>query len=125
MSSRAGKALREFIDNFPDDKLTYLPEQGTVFKNQDYRLDVQGLADEGKSYNVQVQINSGTKISTISRIVKSKKSATTVAMVLVPKDGSMEPDEIRKKLLLSTRHYTINAIKSSDIEKSEESHKNG
>jgi hypothetical protein len=51
-----------------------------------------------KNYNLQVQINKETSITSL------KKSApATVAMVLVPEDMTMTPEQIRDALIADIR----------------------
>jgi len=45
-----------------------------------------------KNYNIQVQVNRGTKISSL----KNKKG--TLAMALVPADGSWNAERLRQEL---------------------------
>lgn len=38
------KRVKEFIDSIPDSKLSAFPSSGgTIFKDQDFRLDMQGV----------------------------------------------------------------------------------
>lgn len=43
MGRNRSKVLRDFIDDIPDSKLECLPNSGTIYKDQDLRLDVQGV----------------------------------------------------------------------------------
>ncbi len=57
-------------------------------------------SDEPRMYNIQVQINKKTTISTLQRMnKKSKNSGTTVAKALVPIDGSWDAAAVRQALL--------------------------
>ena len=43
---KANDALDDFIDSIPHHKLEGIPDQpGTLFKDQNYRLDVQGVTN--------------------------------------------------------------------------------
>ncbi|KAG0633584.1 hypothetical protein HOY80DRAFT_929857 [Tuber brumale] len=62
---KGSKALRAFINDIPDSKLTGFTESaGTIHFDQDFRLDMQGKTTNG-GYNLQIQINRGTTISTL------------------------------------------------------------
>jgi len=51
-------------------------------------------------YNIQVQINKGTRISTLKKMTqKSKNRGTSVAKALVPIDGSWDAEMVRQELL--------------------------
>ena len=44
MGKSLKKVLREFIQNIPDDDLVAFPaKKGTIFKDEDFRLDNQGV----------------------------------------------------------------------------------
>ncbi|KAI1425279.1 hypothetical protein F5Y12DRAFT_714322 [Xylaria sp. FL1777] len=92
---KASKQLKIFIANIPDDKLKSFPSvAGTIYKDQNFRLDMQGLTTgKPQSYNLQIQVNKETSISTLKKV-----APTTVAgPVLVPKDKTPGPDDIRKE----------------------------
>ncbi|KAF1940272.1 hypothetical protein EJ02DRAFT_406725 [Clathrospora elynae] len=84
------KKVQEFIESIPDRKLQGLPNScGTLFKDQDFRLDMQGMTSGSpKNYNLQVQINNETSF--------------TVAKALAPEDESMTPAQIKSTLIDST-----------------------
>ncbi|KAI0315671.1 hypothetical protein OF83DRAFT_1265903, partial [Amylostereum chailletii] len=65
---RASKALEAFINSIPDAKLTGLSTgAATLYKDTDFRLDMQGMtSDKPQKFNLQVQINNGTSISTLT-----------------------------------------------------------
>ena len=42
----ADKTLTEFIDSIPDHKLTFPPGSGTLYADDDYRLDNQGVQEK-------------------------------------------------------------------------------
>ena len=90
MPSEARKAYDDFIDSLPPWKLDELPDTPrTLHHDDNFRLDFQGLTtDPPQQYNLQIQIQKGTKIKTLSKAKRSKKSNTkpTVTCVLVPKE---------------------------------------
>ncbi|CAZ82270.1 unnamed protein product [Tuber melanosporum] len=62
---KANKALRDFINDIPDSKLTGFPESGgTIYSDRDFRLDMQCKTSNG-GYNLQIQINKGTTITSL------------------------------------------------------------
>ncbi|VDB91477.1 unnamed protein product [Peniophora sp. CBMAI 1063] len=75
---RASKALDEFIESIPDSKLKPTSTNaGTLYKDKDFRLDMQGMtSDKPQKYNLQVQINKETKITSLKNL---QGSGTTVA----------------------------------------------
>ncbi|KAI1788568.1 hypothetical protein LXA43DRAFT_633266 [Ganoderma leucocontextum] len=115
---KATKALLAFINGIPDDKLKDIGEsQHTIYQDSDFRLDMQGVSTpselssqsvvewcgshclflqmtsgEPKRYNLQVQINKQTTISTLK-----KHQPATVAIYLANKTDS--PATIRQGLL--------------------------
>ncbi|KAM5540050.1 hypothetical protein V8D89_006190 [Ganoderma adspersum] len=101
MPSKASTALTDFITGIHDDKLKDIGEsQHTIVKDTDFRLDMQGMttAQPNKKppvpskYNLQVQINRQTKISTLK-----KHQPATVATYLADKKD--DPATIRAGLL--------------------------
>ncbi|KAK9319194.1 hypothetical protein V1517DRAFT_341959 [Lipomyces orientalis] len=101
---RASDALIDFIEGVPDGKLRGFSDPNpayTVYQTLDFRLDVQNMTPgDPPMYNIQVQINRETSISTLKRMnQKSKKSGTTVARALVPADGSWDAISVRQALI--------------------------
>ncbi|KAM4054418.1 hypothetical protein HRG_012463 [Hirsutella rhossiliensis] len=97
---KASKALKTFIEGIPDNKLQDITDgEHTIFKDTDFRLDMQGkTSGDPQSYNLQVQINNETTISTLK-----KEKGKTVSTALVPIDGTWSPQEIRNKLISSMK----------------------
>ncbi|PUU82922.1 hypothetical protein B9Z19DRAFT_966241 [Tuber borchii] len=83
----AKKSLQNFInDGIPASKLTGFPESaGTIYSDQNFRLDMQGKTTDGK-YNLQIQINRGTKLTTL----KKAAPATVAGPVLATGTESAE-----------------------------------
>lgn len=69
--------MNDFIDSIPDSKLigTFGSPGTKIYRNQDYRLDMQGYTTEkdGKSikFNLQVQVNKGCTKKSVARIAPS------------------------------------------------------
>ena len=56
-------------------------------------------SDDPRMYNIQVQINRNTTISTLKKMnKKSKNRGTTVAKALVPIDGSWDATAVKDAL---------------------------
>ncbi|KAJ1713090.1 hypothetical protein AFGD_005267 [Aspergillus flavus] len=96
---KATSALTAFIENIPDGKISgYTSGEHTLHRDTNFRLDNQGLTTgDPQYYNLQVQINNQTTISTLKRV-----KGETVAHTLVPADGSWTPEQIRQALLANT-----------------------
>ncbi|WEW56992.1 hypothetical protein PRK78_002451 [Emydomyces testavorans] len=94
--SKAKKAGRQFIEAIPDHKLKDIPDSTTLLcKNRNFRLDMQGVTTKDpKKWNIQVQINNQTTITTLKR-----EKGKTVSIVLVPIDKTWSPKRIREELL--------------------------
>ncbi|KAG0636532.1 hypothetical protein HOY80DRAFT_1054184 [Tuber brumale] len=59
------EALRDFINDIPDSKLTRFPEsRGKIYSDRDFRLDMQCKTTNGE-YNLQIQTNRGTTITSL------------------------------------------------------------
>ena len=97
---KANKALFDFIDDIPDEKLTgdFGGEGGTIYSDRDFRLDMQGMTTGGKAYNLQIQVNKGTTISTLKKFAPK-----TASHVEVDVDANLTADELR-------RQFKANAI---------------
>ncbi|KAF8448151.1 hypothetical protein BGX38DRAFT_1093445 [Terfezia claveryi] len=96
---KASKALREFINGIPDNKINPPPgAAGTIVSDENFRLDMQGLTSgKPQKFNLQVQINSQTSISTIKKLAPK-----TVATYLTPTDNPGTPAQIRAGLINGT-----------------------
>jgi hypothetical protein len=50
---KASKALKEFINDIPDSDLEALPTSaGTIYSNDNFRLDMQGVSEIGHEPDV-------------------------------------------------------------------------
>ncbi|KAF7297617.1 hypothetical protein MKEN_01384700 [Mycena kentingensis (nom. inval.)] len=105
MPSKARKALNAFLDDIPAEKLTGLPmNAGTIHKDDDFRLDMQGMTTEKKDkegnitepakHNIQIQVNNETSISTL----KKSKGSTVAGPSLVPRDDPWDAETLRADL---------------------------
>jgi hypothetical protein len=56
-------------------------------------------SDDPRMYNIQVQVNRETKISSLKNQKRSKYNGTTLAKALVPIDGSWDVAMVRQALL--------------------------
>ncbi|KAM0124279.1 hypothetical protein ACHAP3_010486 [Botrytis cinerea] len=83
------KRAEDFIDEIPDSKLTDFPTfGGTIYKNTDFRLDMQSMATgDPKKHNLQVQVSKETKLA-----------PKTVASLLVLQDDPPSAEAIKKAL---------------------------
>ncbi|KAJ5225133.1 hypothetical protein N7468_006358 [Penicillium chermesinum] len=97
---KASKALKAFIVGIPDGKLSgFTSGEHTLYSDADFRLDNQGLTTgDPQYYNLHVQINNQTTISTLQR-----EKGATIANTLVPTDGSWTPEQIRVALLANMK----------------------
>ncbi|KAG0636811.1 hypothetical protein HOY80DRAFT_1053444 [Tuber brumale] len=94
---KASKALRDFIKDIPDSKLEGFPESITkLYADQNFCLDMQGKTTTGK-YNLQIQVNRETKISTLQPF-----DSKTVAGPVLAK-GTESASEIRANLIAKMR----------------------
>lgn len=86
--------LFDFIDSIPDSRLTgdFSALGKTIYRDQNFRMDMQGMTTGSKAYNVQIQVNKGTSIKTLKGF--APKSATTL---IIPVDAGWTPDEVRAK----------------------------
>lgn len=112
---KGSKSLKAFIASIPDSALTRLPsEGGTIYTDVDFRLDMQGVGylnpnhitapnfpqiTSDNEYNLQVQINKGTTISTLKKFAPQ----TVAGPALVPSEDPWSADEIRAKLLATLK----------------------
>jgi soluble lytic murein transglycosylase-like protein len=98
---QAKDALTEFIDSIPAAKLTGIPTTATsaVYKTKHFRMDMQGPTTakkgQGKRYNLQIQVNRETAITTLKKLAPK-----TVAKSLPPMEEAKDwtAEEIRKDL---------------------------
>ncbi|KAJ7217077.1 hypothetical protein GGX14DRAFT_601928 [Mycena pura] len=93
---KARTALKDF-DDLPDDKLEALPTlPGTIYKDTNFRLDMQGMTTpvtekrnkqvvviEPAKHNLQIQVNKNTTVSTLKKAVPN----TVAGPILVPSDA--------------------------------------
>lgn len=93
---KAKNELEEFIANIPDSKLTGFPSiETTVYKTRNFRLDMQTVTTKDpRCYNLHVQINRGTLITSLKRFAGKSLS---IALVPVKEDAWM-PAEVRAEL---------------------------
>ncbi|KAK4246189.1 hypothetical protein C7999DRAFT_33404 [Corynascus novoguineensis] len=101
---KASAAIRAFIESIPDEKLTGFADPDpsyTIYSNTDFRLDLQNkTSTKPPNYNLQVQVNRQSTISTLKRMKKKTgNTGTTVAKALVPTDGSWNAAAVRAALL--------------------------
>lgn len=93
---KAKNELEEFIANIPDSKLTGFPSiETTVYKTRNFRLDMQKVTTKDpRCYNLQVQINRGTIITSLKRF-----AGKSLSIALVPvKEEAWTPAEVRAEL---------------------------
>ncbi|KAK3332335.1 hypothetical protein B0T19DRAFT_100867 [Cercophora scortea] len=100
---KAANSIVSFIDSIPDEKLVGFSKPNpsyNVWKDADFRLDVQNMtSDKPQMFNLQIQVNSGTGITTLKKLAKkSKFNGTTVSKALVPVDGSWDAAAVRRAL---------------------------
>ncbi|PMD17942.1 hypothetical protein NA56DRAFT_707350 [Hyaloscypha hepaticicola] len=63
-----------------NDKLRSLPgNAGTIHFNKNFRLDMQGLTTKYRFWNLQIQINKETTLTSLKTL-----SGTTIATVICP-----------------------------------------
>ncbi|KAJ5470345.1 hypothetical protein N7530_007702 [Penicillium desertorum] len=93
---KGSKSLKDFIVGIPDGKLSgFTSGEHKLYSDINFRLDNQGLTTgHPQYYNLHVQINNQTTISTLQRA-----KGATVANTLVPTDWSWTPEQIRQALL--------------------------
>ncbi|KAF7297606.1 hypothetical protein MKEN_01383500 [Mycena kentingensis (nom. inval.)] len=105
MPGKARKALNAFLNGIPAEKLTGLPTNaGTIHKDNNFRLDMQGMSTEKKDkdgnvtepakHNIQIQVNNETSISTL----KKSKGRTVAGPSLVPRDAPWDAETVRADL---------------------------
>ncbi|KAF4472226.1 hypothetical protein FALBO_862 [Fusarium albosuccineum] len=83
--------LTDFIDSIPDEKLEGFPDsQSTLYRNKDFRLDMQGITSSG-DWNLQIQVNSGATTTSLKRLAPR----TIAGPVLVSPTAPLAPDQIR------------------------------
>ncbi|KAM5370598.1 hypothetical protein ACJZ2D_008424 [Fusarium nematophilum] len=86
--------LMDFINDIPDSKLQGFPNsQTTLFRDRDFRLDMQGITSGGE-WNLQIQVNYSATSTSLRRFAPN----TIAGPVLVPMTNPMTPDEIRAEL---------------------------
>ncbi|CDM35464.1 hypothetical protein DTO013E5_8051 [Penicillium roqueforti] len=93
---KTAQELVDFINSIPDSKmLGFTHGEHELFKDVNFRLDMQGLTSgRPQYYNLHVQINKGTTITSLKR-----ETGKSVAKALVPMDGSWSAQKIRGKLI--------------------------
>ncbi|CAF9916954.1 MAG: hypothetical protein HETSPECPRED_003057 [Heterodermia speciosa] len=92
------KALKDFIGNIPEEKLTDFPSNNgaCIYKDTNFRMDMQSITtDEPKKYNIQIQINSETTVSTLKKLAPS-----TMVTILPPVDEPRWTAEQTRQALL-------------------------
>ncbi|KAH7175381.1 hypothetical protein EDB81DRAFT_874234 [Dactylonectria macrodidyma] len=83
--------LMDFIDSIPDEKLEGFPSsQTTIFRDQNFRLDMQGITSSG-DWNLQIQVNYSASSTSLRRIAPK----TIAGPVLVSPTNPLAPDQIR------------------------------
>lgn len=64
---KASKALKEFIENIPDAKLTgFSTAPGTIYKTTEFRLDMQGVRGSSLDFARVGQLDSLTLIGLVT-----------------------------------------------------------
>lgn len=92
---KARKAFGEFVAAIPNDKLSGLSNQSqTIFKDESFRLDMQGMTSSPRCFNLQAQINRQTTVTTLKKLAPS-----TVSTVLVPDPQTMTAQDVKSALL--------------------------
>ncbi|KAH7305447.1 hypothetical protein B0I35DRAFT_443806 [Stachybotrys elegans] len=92
MARNKKKLLRDFIDEIPDSKLQGLPNsQTTLYRDQNFRLDMQGMTSSGQ-WNLQIQVNNRPKASSLREYAPD----TVSGPVLVSPDSPMDAEAIRE-----------------------------
>ncbi|KAF8800115.1 hypothetical protein BYT27DRAFT_7200626 [Phlegmacium glaucopus] len=90
---KAKKYLDEFIAEIPADKLTGFPTSaGTIYKNENYRLDMQGM-NKDKTHNLQIQANNGATTPSVKKLAPK-----TVAGPVHCKSDA-DPETVRKAFM--------------------------
>jgi len=92
---KATKALKEFIENIPDSKLTgFSTAAGTIYKTTEFRLDMQGITTK-KEFNLQIQANKEAHITS----VKGLAPKTVAGPVLIGEKETVTAATVRTRLL--------------------------
>ncbi|KAI8654217.1 hypothetical protein NCS56_01378400 [Fusarium sp. Ph1] len=92
MGKSSMQLLDEFIDDIPDDKLQEFSDTpGPIYKERNFRLDLQGKTTAG-GWNLQIQVNRRATTKNL-RAVAPK---TISGPVLVTLEANMTP-EIRQE----------------------------
>ncbi|KPI44340.1 Altered inheritance of mitochondria protein 18, mitochondrial [Cyphellophora attinorum] len=105
MGKSALQSVIDLIDSVPPAKLEHLstaPHQPSLWvdmKGNNIRIDMQGMADGGKTYNIQVQVNKNPSISGLKRA-----AGMSIAMYRAPhgkdeQSGSVIIAELIKDLM--------------------------
>lgn len=88
--------LEDFIESIPHEKLEAPFRSGTVYQNQDFRLDNQGLTSgDPRSYNLQIQANKESS----NKALRKLKGRTVAGPVFSPVDDPKTPENIRELFL--------------------------
>ncbi|MCJ1264617.1 hypothetical protein MMC22_004491 [Lobaria immixta] len=96
---RSNKSLELFIQEIPDSELTgFSANGGTIYHDNNFRLDMQGMTTGSEYFNIQIQVNRQTTISLLK-----KMSPVTVSLVLVPVDANWTAAELRAKLMAARK----------------------
>ncbi|KAN0123204.1 hypothetical protein V8E52_003157 [Russula decolorans] len=95
MAPSLKKALKTFIEEIPESKLENFPSAPrTLYDDDDFRLDLQGLTKS--AYNLQIQANKGSGNTSVR-----KAAPQSVAGVLKAFSSEASAEDVRKAFLES------------------------
>ncbi|KAI0273198.1 hypothetical protein BGY98DRAFT_936358 [Russula aff. rugulosa BPL654] len=104
MAPSLKKALKAFIEGIPASKLDNFPAApGTLYNDDDFRLDLQGLTRT--AYNLQIQANKGSQNTSVR-----KAAPKSVAGVLRAFSSRASAEDVRKALLASAADGAMKEI---------------
>ncbi|KAI8652736.1 hypothetical protein NCS57_01338600 [Fusarium keratoplasticum] len=93
MPKSVKKLLAEFIEDIPDGKLLEFSDTpGPIYKEQNFRLDLQGKTTAG-GWNLQIQVNREAE----TKRLRALAPKTISGPVLVTLEANMTPEEIRQE----------------------------
>lgn len=100
------KMYHAWIDEIPDSKLEGGIGSGSIYKDENFRLDMQGFTTakdgEPQKFNIQMQANKHAPVSSIRKLAPN-----TVAEVRITVMAPYTAVEIKSKLHESLTQYEI------------------
>ncbi|KAH9967394.1 hypothetical protein BC827DRAFT_1264219 [Russula dissimulans] len=110
MAPSLKKALKDFINDIPKEKLEGFPSTpGTLYSDRNLRLDLQGLTKT--AYNLQIQANNNAPNTSVR-----KAAPDTVAAVLKEFTSKATAEDVREAFHKSVKESKVVTLEGKEDE---------